>query len=342
MAKKHSTHPEKPEEVKEELGTSRNRRSTPSVTSSLFQSDPEENVKLWMEKFFPGIVLSREEAIRQWLARPPEFRVESFPEVSTNNDRTSTPDTPEEVTATVEDEVPLAQSSVDNSNHHVEQAPHSEQAPPTIPIGAGLQTLQTDRPRKLPRLLFRLAAFSVLAFVIIKLLWAIPMTRVFPHADAAIPAPKSHNAETVAASTVPVSKSVAENAQQSAPAAKPDTDSAKPSRIESVSIGCKDTQPCIVISMLGKENVPKLSALTNPDRLVIDFQGSEYSAGAVHHIAVGRGAVKAVRIGGSTGDHALNTRVVIDLVAQCDYELNTLTNKFIVNMYPKGTTRQPE
>ena len=51
---KETANPEPFEEVKQDLSASRHKRSTPSANSSLFQSDPEENVRLWMQKYFPG------------------------------------------------------------------------------------------------------------------------------------------------------------------------------------------------------------------------------------------------------------------------------------------------
>ena len=42
----------------------------------LFRSDPEESFNLWMQSRFPGASLSREDAIRQWLATPQEARVQ--------------------------------------------------------------------------------------------------------------------------------------------------------------------------------------------------------------------------------------------------------------------------
>jgi AMIN domain len=311
------------EEVKEDLGASRNKRSTPSANSTLFQSDPEENVRLWMQKYFPGVTLSREEAIRQWLARPPEFRVQIFSDAPANGQRTGKTDIPAAVTRDETSEVRSSQRTHEDSNHH------SDQIPQTIPIGA--YGIQSDRSRKLPRLFFRVAALSVLAFVIIKLLWAIPMTHVFSRADSSIPASKSRNADSVPAATVPVSSAREENAQRS------DT-ATQPSRIENVSIGCKDTQPCLEISTLGRETVPTLSTLTGPDRLVIDFKDVTYSSD-IHRIPVGRGAVKSVRIGGPTQGRPPSTRVVIDLTAKCDYELHTLTNRFVLNIYPNGKPR---
>jgi AMIN domain len=306
--------------------SSRKKGPIPPPTSSLFSSDPEENVRLWMQQYFPGVLLSREEAIRQWLARPPEFRVQIFPESPANGDTPDNSNTPAAVTQEAINSDRSNRAASENPKRYAERAPQL--------ILGGTDGPLSNRSRKLPKLLFRIAAYSILAFLIIKLLWAIPMTHMFPHADASIPATPSHKVESGAVTSAPVPQSHDEAANRSEVATQP-------SRIESVSIGCKDTQPCVVITMLGKENVPKLSALNGPDRLVIDFQDSAYSSD-IHLIAVNRGAVKAVRIGGGTAAQSPSTRIVVDLAAKCDYELNTLTNKFIVNIYPKETVRQPK
>jgi hypothetical protein len=302
--------------------SSRKNRPRSATTSSLFSADPEENVRLWMQQYFPGYLLSREEAIRQWLARPPEFRVQIFPETLANGDEANNSDTPAAETQGAMNGNRSNQTASENPKRYAEKVPQ-------LVLG----NIDSRRSRKLPKLLFRITAYSILAFLIIKLLWAIPVSHVFLRAHASIPAAPSHKVEAGAAASAPVTQSQDEAANQSEIATQP-------SRIESVSLGCKDTQPCIVITMLGKENVPKLAALTGPDRLVIDFQDSAYSSD-IRRIA-GRGTVKTVRIGGGTAAQSPSTRVVVDLAAKCGYELNTVRNKFIVNLYPQESARQPE
>jgi hypothetical protein len=312
-------------EVKELPGSSRKKRSVPLVTSPLFHSDPEENVRLWMQKYFTNVSVSREEAIRLWLARPPEFRVQIL-ENPTSTEKPSSSDrsgpSPQEAT------------NGDHSDEIARENPkrRSERTPQLM--ASGTEDLLSNRSRKLSKLLFRIATYAILGFLIIKLLWAIPMTHIIPHADSSILATKSRALESGTAPNVPALQSHENIATRSDMAVQP-------SRIESLSIGCKDAQPCIEINTLGKEIVPRLSALTDPDRLVIVFQDAVYSSN-IHRIPVGRGVVKAVRIWGAAGIQPASTRVVIDLSSKSDYELHTLTNRFVLNLSPKATTRQPE
>jgi hypothetical protein len=70
----------------------------------------------------------------------------------------------------------------------------------------------------------------------------------------------------------------------------------------------------------------------------MDFQDAVFSSD-VHRIEVGRGAVKAVRIGKDAAQPP-RARVVIDLTEKCDYELHTLTNGVVLKVYRKVTARQ--
>jgi AMIN domain len=317
------------EEVKEDLGAPRKRRSTPSANSFLFQSDPEENVRLWMQKYFPGVTLSREEAIRQWLARPPEFRVQSILE---------SPSASCEAPTATDIPAPPSQEQKDGDSGRSKQDdsenPRRHREPGSEPILTSAASAFTDRSRKINRLVFRLVACAVLAFVIIKLLWAIPETHLFSRADSSVPEAKSRTAEPVAPPVVPVSNGREETAAQPESATGPN-------RIEKLSIGCSDAQPCLEITTQGKKTVPTLSTLTNPDRLVMDFQDASYSAD-IHRINVGRGSLKAVRVSGTAGSKSSSTRVVLDLTTSCDYDLQTLTNKLVVNLRAKAAQRRPE
>ena len=95
---------------------------------------------------------------------------------------------------------------------------------------------------------------------------------------------------------------------------------------------------CIEISTRGKGALPRLSTLSDPDRVVMDFQDAVFSSD-VHRIEVGRGAVKAVRIG-EDAMQPPHARVVIDLTEKCDYELHTLANRVVLKVYRKATARQ--
>lgn len=308
--------------------SSRNGKAVGAAATSLFRSDPEENVRLWMEKYFPNASITREEAIRQWLGRPAEFRVQSILESPASGEAPRATDIEVPVSggiAEVEDAGGMAEESEDLRGHW-------ESA--SQPILTGAVEVPSDRSKKINGLVFRLVVCSVLAFVIIKLLWAIPETHLFSHADSSAPASASHAVEQ----TAPAIAAVPNGEGEAARRARNDPG---PSRIEKLSIGCDHAQPCLEINTQGKETVPTLTTLTNPDRLVIDFQDVAYSAD-VHRINVGRGALKAVRISGGGDEKAPRARVVLDLTTSCEYDLQTAANKFVVNLSPKGNPRRQE
>jgi len=318
---------ERPAKTAQLTSSSRSRKA-PATPTSLFRADPEENIKLWMEKYFPGTSITREEAIRQWLARPAEFRVQSILESPANRDESTVPETSEPAA------LETANDKAGASGQGADENPRSHWERASQPILTGAVSVPTDRSRKINKLVFRLVVCSVLAFVIIKLLWAIPETHLFSRADSSIPESKARTIEATASPTVPVASHGDEAATRSEIATGP-------SRIEKLSIGCSDAQPCLEIDTLGKETLPALSTLTNPDRLVIDFQDAAYSAD-IHRIHVRRGPLKAVRISGNGNAQSPSARVVLDLTMSCDYELQTLTNKLVVNLYPKTTPRRTE
>jgi AMIN domain len=312
-------------EIKQLQGSSRNKGSTPSGASPLFHADPEENIRLWMQKYFPGVSLSREEAIHEWLAKPPESRVYGFLEVPMKGE-TGKSDIPAAAPQEVTNKFQSNQAKSDGVYRR------SERAPRFIP--GGEESLHSERSRNLPKLIFRLAAYAVLALLVIRLLWAaIPMIHVAPHADSSKTASQSERVGSGEVAQVPASL------VRDGVAAPPTEVSTQPSRVESLSIGCKNTEPCIEINTGGKEIVPRLNTLSNPDRLVVDFHDASYSSD-IHRIAVGRGVVKDVRIRGAASAEPPNTRVVVDLAAKCDFDLHALKNRFVLNLYPKGAARQ--
>src|ERR1700719_1062366 len=138
--------PEQSAEVKHLPGSSRNKRSAPSGSLPLFHSDPEENVRLWMEKYFADGSLSREAAILEWLARPPEFRVQSFLEAPANSEKSSNSGTS---AAAPQEGANGARSNQAASEPKL----RSERIPQLIP--GGTNGLQSDRSRTLPKFLFR-------------------------------------------------------------------------------------------------------------------------------------------------------------------------------------------
>ena len=193
------------------LSSSRSKRSTPAATSSLFHSDPDENVRLWMQKYFPGVTISREEAIRQWLARPPEFRVQSIldsPSVTTEAPTAPDLESPSTQEVVVDDTEPSIPDD-ENPRRHWERA--------SQPILTGESTAPADRSRKIKRIAFRLVACAALAFVIIKLLWAIPESHLFSRADSRIPDNKSRTVEPLTPAAVPVS----DNQKKLSPSPRP-------------------------------------------------------------------------------------------------------------------------
>jgi hypothetical protein len=187
---------------------------------------------------------------------------------------------------------------------------------------------RTQHHSKLP---IKFVEYSVLGLLIATVLWANPTRRVASRAGALITATQPSKAEATAAAGVSV--------PQEHEAITTGSDLATGLiTIEKLSVGCEDGQPCIEISTRGKAAIPKLSALSDPDRVVIDFQDTVFPSD-VHRIVVGRGCVKAVR-SAEDARQPPQTRVVIDLTEPCDYELQALTNRLVLKIYPKQSPRQ--
>jgi hypothetical protein len=285
----------------------------------LFRSDPEDNFSLWMQSCFPDASLEREDAIRQWLARPLEARVQRDHSHRAESAKQMLAGTPQE-----------ARDGA-RSNETGTRNPKGWSGWNSQLIDGSEEDAFVDRfafwTRNRSKLLLKFAKYSVLALLIVKVLWAIPTSKVASRADASIVATQPSKAEPAAAAAVPV--------PQRHEAIGTGSDFATgPITIENLSIGCEDTQPCIEISTRGKGALPRLSTLSDPDRVVLDFQDAVFPSD-VHRISVGRGGVKAVRI----GEDAARTRVVIDLTEKCDYELHTLTNRVVLKVYCKATPR---
>jgi type IV pilus assembly protein PilQ len=81
---------------------------------------------------------------------------------------------------------------------------------------------------------------------------------------------------------------------------------------------------------------PKLESLEGPARLVINLPNTSMAT-SVSHIDVGNGGVKGVRIG-SDNQSSPTTRVVIDLVHSCKYELGTASDGNLTVKLHSGTT----
>jgi len=188
--------------------------------------------------------------------------------------------------------------------------------------------LRTQHYSKLP---LKFAEYSVLGLLIVTALWAISMRKVASQADVSIASTQPSEAEPTAAASVPVPQEHGTITTGSDAATGPIT-------IDNILVGCEGPQPCIEISTRGKGALPRLSTLTDPDRVVMDFQDTVFPSD-VHRIAVGRGTIKAIRSaeGATQPPH---TRVVIDLTEPCDYKLQALTNRLVLKVYPKATPRQ--
>jgi hypothetical protein len=294
----------------------------------LFRSDPEDNFRLWKKNCSLGASLAREAAIREWLARPLEARIQGVHNNRAGSAEFNALEMPGAAPQKARDGAhsnetgPRNQKSILGSNSRLIDG--SKKEDPFV----GRVAFRTQHHSKLP---LKFAVCSVLGLLIVIVLLAIPLREVASRADAPIAATQLSEAEPAAAAEMSV--------PQEHDGITPGSEFATaPMTIEKVSVGCEDAQPCIEISTHGKGTLPKLSTLSDPDRVVMDFQDVMFPSDE-HRIAVGRGSVKAVR---SAEDSAQppNTRVVIDLTEPCDYELQALTNRFVLKIYPKATPRQ--
>jgi len=308
--------------VNEVAGSSRRMKEPLPDVPPLFHSDPEDNFRLWMQNCLLDASLTREDAIREWLARPLEARIQGA-----HNNRV-------ESSESNASEIPgAAPQEARDGTHSNETGPRNTKGWP----GSNSELIdgtkkedpfvdrfafRTQHHSKLP---VKFVEYSVLGLLIVTVLWANPMRKVASRADALIATTQPSKAEATAAAGVSVPQ-------------EHEAITTGPMTIEKLSVGCEVAQPCIEISTRGKATLPKLSTLGAPDRVVMDFQDTVFPSD-VHRIAVGRGSVKAVRSGeGATRREG--TRVVIDLTEPCDYELQALTNRLVLKVYPKATLRQ--
>jgi hypothetical protein len=283
----------------------------------LFRSDPEDNFRLWMQNCLLDASLARGDAIREWLARPLEARVHA-----TRNNRVETSES-------------KASEMPRPAPQEAKHGAHSDKTAPLNPKGwLGSNSPLIDGNKKDPfvtKFPLKFAKYAVFGLLIATALAAIPTSKVVLRKAAPISAtqPSKAKPNAVAGVAVPQEPEVIATGSKFA---------AGPMTIEKLSVGCEVAQPCIEISTRGKATLPKLSTLGDPDRVVMDFQDTVF-ASDVHRIAVGRGSVKAVRSGeGAT--RGAHTRLVIDLTEPCHYELQALTNRLVLKVYPKATSRQ--
>jgi len=276
-----------------------------------------------MDNCFPDISISREDAIRQWLAKPAEFRAHSFDGNAENGKA---------------------------GNSEISVAAPQEAKYGTLPIRASAGDVNTqsgwnpltygspkrphsDAPRNRSKLTLTFARYAVLALVISYLLWATPTNTLPSLAELSTATARSSGAKFETAVSAPAQQGH-ESVETASGYSKP------PSSIESVSIGCKHAEPCIQISTRGSGIVPRLSTLTDPNRLVIDFEGASHSS-TLQPVTVEHSAIKTVRIGENLADQPPGTRVVIDLATKCSYELQAIADLFVLKVHPEGTRRRP-
>jgi len=298
-------------------------RETEPDMPPLFHSDPEENFSLWMQNCFPDASLVREHPIRQWLASPLEARVQR----NHNHRAESAKSHDSEMLGAAPQEARSNENGTGNPKRRLERNSQltdgSQQDPFVDRFAFWLRNNSTLR--------LKVAKYLVLALLIVVLFWATPRSNVPLLPNVSIAATQTTTAKLAAAASVPVTQ------RQEAMGTDPDF-AAGQTTIENISVGCEDTKPCIEISTRGKAAVPKLSTLSDPDRVVMDFQDAVLSFN-VHRIPVGRGGVRAVRMA-ENGAQPPGTRVVIDLLEECDYELRTTTNGVVLAVYPKATPHQ--
>ena len=314
-------------DVKQVSGSSRKMRESQPDVPPLFRFDPEENFKLWMQVCFPNSSLAREDAIWVWLTTPLEERVQRSrndrPESAKSHGVEIAGAAPQKATESARSK----QTGPGNSNGGVSGKPGLMDGDEEERFAGRSSFWKRDNSR----LLRRFAKYSVLGLLTVAIFWVTLTSKVASPTNAASAAAKTVKAQaaTVAGVSSPQRQESVEKRYDFAPA---------PMTIENVSVGCEDTQPCIEIKTRGQGALPKLSKLSNPDRVVMDFQDA-VSSFDIHRIAVRRGSVKAVRIGEDAAQPP-RTRLVIDLVEKCDYELNTLTNGVVLKLLPKATPRQ--
>jgi AMIN domain len=296
------------------------KRKTPSSLPSLFAADPEENVRLWMQRYFGEVRVSREDAIRHWLSMPADSRVHSFVDMPAKTDTVAEP------VVTVLD--PTASMPPAGQVFPPNIGVDSSRMPRFIPTS--MDGAEAGRPRSWQKLILRVGMYSLVGALLATLLWAIPAKH------RATTQANSMTAGNAVTDRERASKSAADASSNEATgvaSVKADV-AGQPSRIESVSIGCEAAKPCIEVNTSGRQMKPQLSTLSQPDRLVMDFAGADYGAG-FRRIAVKRGVVKDVRIRAISDEGPASTRIVVDLSAQSEAALRSEQNKFVLDITPK-------
>lgn len=298
------------------------RQAQPDVPP-LFCSDREKNFSLWVQNCFPDVVLAREDAIRQWLTSPLEARVQKGHNYHADTVKSNGSQTPAGPSQQARNS--LGSSKTGTPNLTGEMGGNSKLLAPNDEKGFLDHFASTGRNF----FISLLAICSVGALLIVIALRATPRGTGTSQANNSIEANELSNAGPAKVSSVPVTQ--ADKAIETESASGPFT-------IQNVSVGCEDTQPCVQIRTRGKASLPRLSTLTNPDRVVMDFPDAMLSSD-IQGINVGRGVVKHVRTAQHTAPPS-HTRVVIDLTEKCDYELRTVTNGVVLKVSLKATPHQ--
>ena len=313
--------------VKQVAGSSRKTREPEPHMPPLFHPDPEENFSLWMQNCFPDVSLVRDHPIRQWLASPLEARVQRNRDYRAERAKSHGSERPGAAPPKTRDGACSNETSTGNPKRRLGWNSQL--------TGGGKEEPSVDRftfwIRNNSTLRSKFARYLVLALLLIAVFWATPMRKETSLAIASITGTQPNKTELTEdeRGLVPRRQEATETATDFA---------TRPVTIEKLTVGCEDTQPCIEISTRGNAALPKLSTLSDPDRVVMDFQDAVLSF-KVHRITVGRGGVKTVRIV-ENGAQPPRTRVVIDLTEKCDYELHTLTNGVVLTVYRKAAPHQ--
>src|SRR5467141_3285144 len=255
--------------VKEVTGSSRGMREPEPHMPPLFHPDPEENFSLWMQNCFPDASLVREHPIRQWLASPLEARVQRNRDYRAESAKSHGSEKPGAAPSKTREGARSNETSTGNPKRRLgwnSQLTYGGKEQPSV-------DRFTFWMRNNSILRFKFARYLVLALLLIAVFWATPMRKETSLANASIAATQTDKTELTADARglVPGKQEVIETASDFA---------ARPITIENLTVGCEDSQPCIEISTRGNGALPKLSTLSDPDRVVMDFQDAVLSFSA--------------------------------------------------------------
>ena len=99
-------------------------------------------------------------------------------------------------------------------------------------------------------------------------------------------------------------------------------------------VAVRDGGSAIEIEILisGAVVSPNTQALTDPDRIVVDFPGA-LPASALHALKINRGPLKGIRSGLFFSDPPI-TRIVLDLLEPQSYQISPIPNGVVVRLGP--------